>query len=173
MQLVSQIQQMLRLPTGGGGFERTLNAADLFVGATVKSEALKRTKIGQLIVTAQTKFHWGFGQANLPANQGYMYVSIKDNQGTPAQIEGFVTLAVADANEWNIVNILRERTEVLRGDTADKNKKKALPEQGPWVTQDMHLLVYLEPDGDQTTNLISKANSILMLPTTCYPVAPR
>lgn len=156
-------------PRTGAPFQRVLTQNDFFVSSTVPVQAGARTLIGNFQVPPQTIFRYGYGTPLAYQNQGYIYSLLKNNATTPAVLNGFLTLAVADANMWNIVNILRQRTEVLSADIADKNKKVPLPEQGPFASAYMRLLIYFESD---TTDTVSQANSTLLIPTTVYPINP-
>jgi hypothetical protein len=150
----------LRLPSGKREFYKVLDTQD-FLTSDVQVFAGKWNKIGDFIVPAQNEYRFGYGSPSQPANQGYVYIYLRDTAGN--EVKGKVRLAVADYNERDIKNVFEEREEVLHGDLSDKNKMKPLPDTGVTAREDMRLQIYLQPDSNAT---VSKANSVLYIPTT-------
>jgi len=143
-------------------FYKVLDKNDFMTG-DVQVFAGKWNKIGDFIVPAQNEYRFGYGSPNQPANQGYVYIFLKDTSATPVEVTGKVRLAVADYNERDVKNVFEEREEVLHGDLSDKNKMKPLPDTGVTAREDMRLQIYLMPDSNAT---VSKANSVIYIPTT-------
>jgi hypothetical protein len=133
--------------SGPKPFKRTLTEADFF-SVDVSITVSKWNVIGEKVVPAQQQLAWGYGDEEHPANQGYLYISIKDNAGTPVQLEGLVRLAQANANETNVVIIAEHRTEDIRGSKTDRDLKIPLPEATdyPLVGEDSKLQLLFYPD---------------------------
>lgn len=128
------------------------------------------TKTGEFVVPAQEEYSWGQGAAKFAANQGYIYVELRDNAVAPGNlIDGDLRVQQRDAQERNIVTVMEERTNVLRGSQTDREQQKPLPEQTdyPKVGRDSILAMALNPDSTAT---IGKANSTILAPVTVYPV---
>lgn len=128
------------------------------------------TKTGTFVVPAQERYRWGQGAAKFATNQGYLYVEIRDNAVAPGNIvDGELRVQQRDAQERNIVTVMEERTDVLRGSKTDREQQKPLPEQEsyPKVGRDSKLTLALDPDATAT---LGQANSTILAPVTVYPV---
>lgn len=109
--------------------------------------------IGRFKVPAQQLYHFGFGDANHPDNQGYVYMDIYDDTATNSVREPGAVRLVQRNNQGTIqLTVAEYRTEQLYGDTADRNKQIALPEQTqfPWVAEDSYLEIQFKPDASDT-----------------------
>ena len=127
------------------------------------------TTIGRFKVPAQQSYHWGFGTPAYPDNQGYLYMVVKDDQGTPAAIPGVVRLVQRNNAGTLNLTVAEFRTEQLSGDAADRKKQMALPEQAqfPLVGEDSYLEIAFQPDSATAVN-VTKANCIWNTPVSCY-----
>jgi len=156
-----------RLVPIGRGFQKTLTEADFGLTGTIAVKADKWNKIGEFKVPPQQAYRWGYGSANLPYNQGYMYVLLQYYDGTTTtEVRGKIRLAVSDANELRKTVIYEERSDVLHAATSDITKQKALPEQGPTAGEDDKLLIEFMPDSDGN---LTAADCTIKLPVTVYP----
>lgn len=161
------------LPTVGLGarttrqFPKTLTKTELMnlVDGTSGLDVVegKWNRLGAYEVPAQQIIQLGQGDARFPANQGYIYIYIKDTSATPAEVTGKIRLMIADANEVNYRVIFEEREEVLHGDLSDKNKLKAFPLDPRQAKEDDKIILEIMPDADATVSL---ANSTVLVPST-------
>ena len=160
------------LPTLGGLGPRTakqypktltktelLNKVDSTSGLAVSSG--KWNRLGAYTIPAQQIIQLGQGDPRLPANQGYIYVFIKDTSN--AEVTGKVRLMISDANEVNYQVIFEEREDVLHGDISDKNKMKAFPLDPRQAKEDDKIILEIYPDADKTVSL---TNSTVLVPST-------
>lgn len=133
------------------------------------------TAIGRFKVPPQQTYHFGFGSPAYPDNQGYCYVALYDDETTNSlQEHGAVRLVQRNAQGTVSLVIAEFRTEQLCGDTADRKKQIALPEQVqfPLVGEDSYLEIHFKPDA--TDKLIKVAvgtaagKDIWNIPVSCY-----
>jgi len=154
----------MRLPglpgAAGKEFYKVLTEDD-FMSANVTTYSGKWNKIGTYTVPAQNIYRFGYGNPNQPDNQGYLYIFLKDASGT--EIRGKVRLAVADYNERVTTVVFEDRADVLHGSTSDRNQMKPLPDTGVKATEDMKLIIYLNPDSD---SIVSYTQTVMTIPTT-------
>lgn len=117
------------------------------------------------VIPPQQFHYWGFGSASQPANQGYMFVSFKDTNATPVQIDGTMTLRVSDAVGRNNHFIVSYDTANLRGSTTLRTQQIPLPAQPQEVAHiNDRLEIYLKVRTTTGTGIISKANSEFYIP---------
>jgi len=155
---------------GSNSFGKTLRTSDFFAPGTgsVDLTAGEYSKVGEgFVVPAQEQYRWGQGAAKYEANQGYLYVLIRD--GTPSEISGTIRLEQRDAQERNILTAYEEEGEVLHGSKNDRTQQQALPEQRdkPRVGRDSKLTISQRPDSNVT---VSKSDTEILAPVTVYPV---
>jgi len=132
-------------------------------------------QIGEVQVGADQKIEFGQGNRSLdPMEQGRPYHDYKDDQSTPANIEGEVRLLHVSAQEGRILKIEDYGTEDLREATKSEREvmprasKPAQPNRGkPAAGQDDFLRILLNADVSSTTTL-SKANSTISQPVTVH-----
>jgi len=111
------------------------------------------TTIGRFKVPAQQLYRFGFGSAAFPDNQGYLYIAVYDDTATNSVLEeGSIRLVQRNAVGTISLVVAEFRTEQLRGDTADRTKQIALPEQTqfPLVGEDSYLELQFNPDADDS-----------------------
>lgn len=111
--------------SGSKAYPKTLQASDFATSASTVITS-DYTKVGQYTIPAQQKINVGYGSASQPENQGYIYVSSKNETGASA--EGMIRIVVANANETKSVKVFEERTDVLSGSATLKTQKVPLPE---------------------------------------------
>lgn len=107
------------------------------------------TVIGRYKVPPQQTYHFGFGSPAYPDNQGYIYLALYDDTATNSvQEHGAVRFVQRNAQGTVSLVIAEFRTEQLCGDTADRKKQIALPEQGqfPLVGEDSYLEIHFKAD---------------------------
>lgn len=126
----------------------------------------------EMTVPAQTKYRWGYGTPQLPANQGYMWFQLSS---AAAFDQGYVDLAVQN-NPRTDTRIVKEMdqntlhtgvpTTLITGRSFDKNQLVALPEMGPLVGQDSRLQIYFR----WIANALVNINCGFSIPCTRYMV---
>ena len=105
--------------------------ADLETAAgLIQAPAGKWTRIGQFTIPPQQQIYFGYGSAQDWMNQGFIHLALFDDTPIDSKvIEGVIRLRQMDANETMIYTVYEGRTEVLRGDPADKMRMTPLPLQ--------------------------------------------
>jgi len=160
------LMDMLNMGSNGGGqkFSKTLTKGDYNVEDT-SPDTSEWVRLGEYTVPPQQSVRHGIGDAEHSANQGYLYVLLEKTDET--ELEGKIRLAQINALETRKIVVYEERTEVLKGDTADKNKKIALPEQiqFPRVGEDSMLIIEVKMDESDT---IAKDKSTILIPVSVY-----
>ncbi|WP_321504724.1 hypothetical protein [uncultured Methanoregula sp.] len=103
-------------------------------------------------------------------NRGILYISLKDNTGTPVQLEGKIRLALRNANGNRTEVILEELTEKLRASKTDKTQAYMLGLiDALKAKQDSYLIIqFLARDATTAGKTITDANCDLVLPVTSY-----
>ena len=131
--------------------------------------------IGRFTVPAQQLYHFGFGSAVYPDNQGYMHMAIYDDTATNSVIEeGSVRLVQRNAPGTIQLVVAEYRTEQLRGSTSNRQQMMALPEQAQFdlVGEDSIMEIQFKPDA--ADSIVSPAIGtaagldIWNIPVTCY-----
>ncbi len=148
-------------------FRQTLTLADATsTGDGKTTDPSTWIEIWKLRVPAQQVKTFGWGRIeNGVDDRGVLYVDLKDNSGTPVQIEGKIRLEIRDANETVSRVILEERTERLRGSKTDLSKAYRLGEAITKAREDSYLVVTIKADAAKT---IENDNSDLAIPVTTY-----
>lgn len=151
---------------GSNTFPKTLKTSAFFSG-TVDLAAGEFGKLGEFVVPAQEAYRWGKGAAKFEANQGYLYINLKDD--ADAAVAATVRLQQRDAQERNIITVYEEEAEVLAGSKTDRTQQQALPLQDsyPKVGHNSKLVIAVRPDAAVT---VSAANTEILAPVTVYPV---
>lgn len=133
------------------------------------------TVIGRYKVPPQQTFHFGFGSPAYPDNQGYLYLALYDDTDTDSvQEHGSIRLVQRNAQGTVSLVIAEFRTEQLCGDTADRKKQIALPEQVqfPLVGEDSYLEIHFKADA--ADSIVDAAigtalgKDIWNIPVSCY-----
>ncbi len=150
-------------PNKGQETELDEVAFDLADGETKEVRAGEENVIGEFTVPAQEVYRWGYGSPRDERNQGFAYADLRDDEDNPVQ--GEIWLVQTDAPGDNRQVVKRFSAATLRGDRADINTQKPLPEQGqnPFVGENSKLRLVFVPRNDET---IDRENSDLGLPTT-------
>jgi len=133
------------------------------------------TVIGRFKCPPQQTYHFGFGSPAYPDNQGYIYLAIYDDTATnSAQEHGAVRLVQKNAQGTVSLVVAEFRTEQLCGDTADRKKQIALPEQVqfPLVGEDSYLEIHFKPDAaDKIIDIAvgtAAGKDVWNIPVSCY-----
>lgn len=150
-------------PNKGQETELDEVAFDVADGDTKEVKAGEENVIGEFTVPAQEVYRWGYGSPRDERNQGFAYADLRDDADEPVQ--GEIWLVQTDAPGDNRQVVKRFSADTLRGDRADINTQKPLPEQGqnPFVGENSKLRLVFVPRYDET---IDHENSELGLPTT-------
>ncbi len=168
---------MTKLGLGGGGggrgstqnkFMKVLDAADLSQAVdTVCTTALQWYKMGGgFTVPAQQMLHFGYGSAELPDNQGYLYIHLVE--AGPADIAGKIRLVQSNAQQTVKYVVAEYNLASTHGSVTNKAMMIALPEQTqfPLVGEDsiLSLEVASTPGGKTVDISICE----LYVPVTIY-----
>lgn len=127
---------------------------------------LYKVKVGVQQVKA-----WGTGSIiGGVDNRGILYISVKDNAGTPVQLEGKIRICVRNANESINQVLFEEDTARLRGSKTDTSQAYRLGLITAYVAkQDSFLVVQFKArDATTAAKTIADANSDILLPVTTY-----
>jgi len=119
-------------------------------------------------VPASTEISWGYGKANNPENQGYLYVDLQN--ATPAAVEGTLRLAQESPTGRRTLVVADFDTTTLDASKSDRTQRIPLPEQvdKPVVTQDSRIVVQLKPTADDT---VDEGQSDVIFPVTEYDLS--
>jgi hypothetical protein len=123
-------------------------------------------------VLAQQMVHFGYGSADLPDNQGYLYIYLSTD--TPSEIPGKVRLVQANHAETTKYVVAEFNLASTHGSITNKAMMLALPEQTqfPMVGEDSQ--IYLEAartDGiayDAAVHDVEIVQSVVYVPVTIY-----
>lgn len=152
---------------GGGGraaFTKEFNTSDFdSFGGDVTSG--KYTEIARFTIPSDTEYSWGYGAAKHSDNQGYLYIDLQN--GVPAAVEGQIRFTVESSTGRSTEVVKDFDTERLDATKTDKQAMVPFPEQvnSDLATEDSHLVVEMNPNGDDTINM---ANSDVIIPVTEY-----
>lgn len=119
-------------------------------------------------VPAQQMMHVGYGSAELPDNQGYLYIQLTNVTGTPAPIVGKVRIVQANAQETVKFVVAEFNLAATRGSVTNKAMMIALPEQTqfPLVGEDSK--IWLEVAGTVNTDEVDASVATAYIPVTIY-----
>jgi len=145
-------------------FSKTYTKEDFNVEDLAPSSTDWR-ELGEHEVTAQQTVRYGYGNAEHPDNQGFLYIKLEDDGGN--ELEGKIRLAQINALETKKIVVYEERTEVLKGSLNDKSKKIAFPEQAQFPRVGESSMLILEVKMDETTE-ISASDSTMLVPVSVY-----
>lgn len=174
--ILGGVQEAVGLSDGApeGGFAWTITDANVFpADLTIAADTwadLGGSKAGYT-VPAQQLIALGYGApVNAGHNQGYLYVDLKSVTGA-AQADGLLRISVADANQYTRTPIWEGRTEELRGDQNDINKRVAFPLNLTRLAgEDDLIIVSFRPDSAPAGGL-DASGSTIRIPATRYPAA--
>lgn len=134
----------------------------------------KNVQVGKFTVPASTEYSWGYGSAENPENQGYLYVNIQiDTAGDGAadtQATGSLMFAQESPTGRGYEVVAEYDLSRLDASKSNRNNMVAFPEQvsHDLVTQDSHLTVYI--DGNESGEVIESACDVIM-PVTEYDLS--
>ena len=114
-------------------------------------------------VQAQEEATFGHGQAELPDNQGYIFLQYQTV--APAAIDGPVRLLLEDAHGTAIGGglVLQEESTRLDASQTDRRLQVPLPKWPVWATEDSRLAIRIDPTATATATL---ADSTVQVPIT-------
>lgn len=121
-------------------------------------------------VPAQQAIHFGYGSAELPDNQGYLYINVISTDTTPATLLGKVRLVQANAQETVKYVVAEYNLAATHGSLTNKAMMIALPEQTqfPLVGEDSILSMEVAPSATAATDDVEAATTIIHIPVTIY-----
>lgn len=152
-------------------FRKTLDKDDMNLAGGSGTQSLEgdgeQNTIAEYQIPPQQTYRYGYGTAQREANQGYLFVDLKDDASSPANISGKVRLVQEDANGLNKKVVFEEQADVLNGSESDRTQKIPLPEQinFPQVGEDSYMKVEFYPVASSPGSL-SYSNSTIYVPTT-------
>jgi len=153
----------------GVGFRSQIKINE-FVAATV---ALSNTSFVEIIrrtMTAGQAIALGYGKTVGQANaEGRFYADLKDNQGTPAAIEGMLRCDLHDPNDRVICTLNEWDCKSLNTSETDRQQQMPLPMSPDTGTED-HAIVF-KIKLTTSTATISQANSKFKCDVTKFDVA--
>lgn len=130
-----------------------------FMSADYPVQANKRVEIGSHIVGFNQTKWFGFGMPEFQANQGTIYVDLKNTAGTPVSLNGEVVLGIKDNNNMGHIPVYKRDTRDLRNGLSDITKRVKFPYivgQSASFQDEMTLSFECE-----TTDTVSATNSEL------------
>lgn len=150
----------------GGAFERNFKNSNFDNGVEGDVVDTDFRTIASYEVPAGTEIRFGSGSAKNEANQGYLYVFIKDS--TPAEIEGTLRLAYATTTGRGTVVVQDFNAENLHGSKSDRALKVPLPEQVDKrkIEENERLLVQFQTDSGTAT--VDNTETEVDIPVTEY-----
>lgn len=125
-------------------------------------------------VKAGTKYSFGSGAAKHEANQGYIYVFLKDDATSPAEVIGQLRLKQTSETGRTSEVVKDLPSDELHGSKSNRTQKQPLPEQDhvPLVGRDSHLVVEFKPASSSAVT-ISEANTEFKVPATEYDLTQK
>ena len=158
-------------------FMKVLDENDLgFAGATVDTPLRVNGEWYKLgagyEVLAQQMVHFGYGVAELPDNQGYLYIYLSTD--TPSEIPGKVRLVQSNAAETTKFVVAEYNLASTHGSVTNKAMMIALPEQTQFPLVGEDSLIWLEAartdgiDYDAAVHDVEIVNSVVYVPVTIY-----
>lgn len=128
----------------------------------------KFTEIARLRVPADTEWSWGYGSANNPENQGYLFVDLQNS--SPAEVEGIIRFTVESSTGRQTHVVADYDTSRLAASKTNREQMVPLPEQvnSPLATQDAYLVAKMDPVSDDT---IDETESEVIIPATEYDLS--
>ena len=148
-------------------FNRDFNVGnfDSFGGDVTDS---KYVEIARFRVPSSTEYAWGYGSANAPENQGYLYVDLRDD--TDSAIEGTFRLELASATGRDTTVVADFDTEKLDASKTDRTQQVPLPEQvsDPLASEDSFLVIKFNPNA---AGNVDETNSEVIVPVTEYDLS--
>ncbi|MHA1864999.1 MAG: hypothetical protein ACTSWZ_00710 [Candidatus Heimdallarchaeaceae archaeon] len=170
--MVFNLVRMIRgfgvgLPTGRRGFPKVLTASD-GMSADVDCASGKYTKIWEYTIPAQQSITVGYGLPNTNET-GRLFIDTEDTSGN--DVDGWIRIAVANANETAIDVVFEQRTEILSENATDMTKWVSLPEiksypaLGRLPKEDDRIQILFKPDSACT---VDYGETIIFLPVTVY-----
>lgn len=145
-------------------FNRDFNISDFdSFGGDLQTD--KFVEIGRFDVPAATEYSWGYGSAQNPENQGYLFFDLYNS--TPSELEGTVRFSLESSTGRESEVVADYDTSRLDASKSDKQQMVPFPEQvaHPKVGQDQSLVIYMEGN---TADTISNSDSTIIVPVTEY-----
>lgn len=131
----------------------------------------KHVEIARFTVPAKTEYSWGYGSAENPENQGYLYVDLRgsdgDSDGTPDELEGTIRFLQRSATGRGSEVVADFDTTRLDASKSDKSLMVPFPEQvgHDLVVQDSHLTIEFDANTSDTLDVDA---SEVIIPVTEY-----
>lgn len=120
------------------------------------------------VVPAQQTVHFGYGSADLPDNQGYLYILIQIDDEGPVAMAGKVRLVQANAQETVKYVVAEYNLASTHGSVTNKAMQIALPEQNQYPLVGEDSLLWIEVKSDDDTVVLDMSASEIYVPVTIY-----
>lgn len=166
----SEVADVLGKPTESANrnsFSREFNVGDFdsFGGDVTDG---KFVEIARFRVPANTEYSWGYGKANNPENQGYLYVDLQN--GTPAAVDGTIRFVIESSTGRRTEVVQDFDTERLDASKTDRGMMVPFPEQvgSAVASEDAYMTLRMDPNANDTVNA---ANSDVIIPATEYDLS--
>lgn len=121
-------------------------------------------------IPAQQTVHIGYGSAELPDNQGYLYANLVSIDDLPATLLGKVRIVQANAQETVKFVVAEFNLAATHGSLTNKAMMLALPEQTQFPLVGEDSMIWLEVSVQETsgTHGVDAGTSIVHLPVTIF-----
>ena len=118
---------------------------DDFMTADVAVVAGKKTILGEYLINPQDEQALGYGSAQFPENQGTLFMNIKDNATSPAELEGTVRILISDYHDRRSYEVFKGSASDLRLGETDITKRIKFALREKWGSQNDKIIVEFTP----------------------------
>jgi hypothetical protein len=145
-------------------YRSSLSEQELINTATVSVLANQPVKLGEYVVRAGEMIMLGYeSKAGLDDAVGRFYANIKDNAGTPVELQGKLRLSVFSPQDRPIQILAEFDTQIVNDNPTDRTKQTPFPANNIFLSEDKKLVLEFI---SRTTATVSKANSVILFDTT-------
>lgn len=145
------------------------NSFDDTFGATCQPG--QWTLLGEFEVPSGVEYSWGVGTAENEANQGYIYIDLRDGSAAPGvEVEGDLRLSYNTKTGRGEKPVKDYKTDGLDASKSSRENMEALPEQTqrPVRKEDEKLQLYFRNNTSSAVTVDNGTNSEVKIPVTEY-----